>query len=74
VLFFTVFGIFLHKNTLPKNTANHYYPLNNNLPHTVFIEIKEALKPTSYQDKYLAKVIAIDGKNKTGLLLVNIFQ
>ncbi len=72
VLFFTVFGIFLHKNTLPKNTANHYYPLNNNLPHTVFIEIKEALKPTSYQDKYLAKVIAIDGKNKTGLLLVNI--
>ena len=71
-LFFISLGYVLHKRTLPKNITNHYTELDQKQYGTVFLEIKEVLKPTSYQDKYIAQVLSIGNQNTTGLLLLNI--
>ncbi len=53
---------------------NHYIhrSLNEEERHVVKLLIKEKLKSNTYNDRYVAKVTALDGKPSNGLILMNI--
>lgn len=71
-LFFATIGLWLHKKALPIHTEKHYTHIATKAPETIFLEIKEVLKPTSYQTKYLGSVLAMGGQSTTGYILLNI--
>lgn len=71
ISFFITVGFLVHKRILPENNPVHYTQQATGETSTVFLEIVERLKPTSYQDKYLANVLEHNGTQSSGLLLLN---
>ena len=72
IVFFISLGFLLHTRLLPNNNQQHYIQHTTGARETLFVEIKEKLKPTSYQNKYLANVIKVNDKPSSGLILLNI--
>ncbi len=70
--FFICTGYLLHKSVLPEYNTYHYTHFTSSNVETLFIEIKERLKPTSYQDKFVGVLKKIDGERASGLILINI--
>ncbi|WP_300566218.1 ComEC/Rec2 family competence protein [Flavobacterium sp.] len=61
----------IHNDTFRKTHYIHnetYFEKN----HQIKVVVKEKLKTTSKNDRYISEVIQIDGKNTTGKLLLNI--
>ena len=71
-LFFIALGHILHSRILPKNQELHYTHISKQTDTNTLLEIKEILKPTSYQNKYIGKVYSVDSQNRTGDILINI--
>jgi len=71
LFFFCCLGYVLHKRILPENTAFHYTQIDQERTNTVFLEIKEVLKPSTYQDKYISQVLRLGDQPTKGLLLLN---
>lgn len=55
----------------PVNQASHFFHYAEK-SKTAVIQITEKLKPSAYQEKYLANVIQVDSEKTRGLILINI--
>jgi len=74
---FFILGHFNFQLRLPENQQNHYTQLLkktdsfSNSPLLIQIKIKEVLRPDSYNTKYLASIVSLNGVNSKGSILVN---
>ncbi len=64
-------GIFATSLALPQNQSGHYLNLDFSEDHTWRIKISEVLKSTTFSDRYIAKVQALDQKYATGKVLIS---
>ncbi|NHF61520.1 DUF4131 domain-containing protein [Flavobacteriaceae bacterium TP-CH-4] len=64
-------GIFAISMAQPKNLPSHYTHQEFEGKHTWQLKIGEVLKPTSFSERAIASVQAIDGKKAAGTLLLN---
>ncbi|QCW98722.1 ComEC family competence protein [Aggregatimonas sangjinii] len=55
----------------PKNLASHYTHTVNEGSHVFHLKVIEILKPTSFSNRYLATLKAVDGAYRTGKLLIS---
>ncbi len=67
-------GIFTVSLSLPENQDIHYSHQAYNGPHVYHLKIGQVLKSTPYSDRYLAKLLAIDGHGTAGSILLNVAQ
>lgn len=72
ILFFIVLGYYLHLGVLPENDELHYSHHNISTDQTIALEIKEVLKPTTYQHKYVGTVTSLDNEPVAGDILINV--
>ena len=74
VLFFWI-GVTTYTIHHPQNIKNHYLSKRSQKPETsspIFqIKIKEVLKPTLYNNKYIGNITTIDGESTSGKVLIN---
>lgn len=59
----------------PKNQKNHYTRLINqddDTLHNITFKVEDVLKPNDYYQKYVVRLMAIDRKEVTGQLLLNL--
>lgn len=52
--------------------SSHYHHLQNVSPQSILVTIKEHLKPTLYQDKYVGEIKQVAGTAVSGLILINV--
>lgn len=52
----------------------HFTHIQDDLPHQLSVNITEKLKPTKYQDKYVAQLTSIDSIESSGKILLNIYK
>lgn len=64
-------GILSCSLSKPKNHYDHYTLQELTAPHPWLLKIHETLKPNSYSDRYLAKVMACDNSKVSGEILLN---
>ena len=61
----------VHDHTLDSSHYTHFN-LENTSPHTFTLQINERLKPSAYYEKYTVRVLAVDQRKSSGMLLLNI--
>ncbi|MEH6535165.1 MAG: ComEC/Rec2 family competence protein [Psychroserpens sp.] len=74
-IFMMCLGILTHQLHDKKNVSNHYTHLidtESNQPRLLTFKIRERLKPTTYNNKYVVDLITIDSQSVTGKSLLNI--
>jgi len=65
-------GVLTTTLNYPLNYDSHYSHYKSSSPKTWTLKITEVLKPNTYYKKYIAEVQAIEDKNFSGKILVNI--
>ncbi|WP_092444883.1 ComEC/Rec2 family competence protein [Winogradskyella sediminis] len=66
-------GVIAYNIQNEKLRPNHYTNISSDEKENTFvIQIRKRLKPDSYNNKYIGKIKAINGKDATGRLLINI--
>lgn len=56
----------------PLLNEHHYSQTTDTLDHTIQLNILEKLKPSTYQDKYVARFLKRDNKKVVGEILLNV--
>lgn len=69
---FTSLGYLSRLRTDDLTDTNHYTQLDTPAIQTLLVSIKEQLKPTRYQDKFIAEVHTIGSRASAGDILLNI--
>lgn len=69
---FVILGYLTRERSNDLNTPEHYIHKRDGDVHTLLFSIKDKLKPTVYQEKYVIQIRAIDNKNASGLALLNL--
>ncbi len=64
-------GLFAAGLAQPKNQTNHYLNTDFSGNHIWHIKISEALKPSSYSERYIGKVQALDQNYAVGKVLLS---
>ncbi len=64
-------GILAVSSTIPKNQPQHYSHKNFTGSHLWKIKVHEVLKSSSFSNRYVAKVLALQNKKATGKLLLS---
>ncbi|MGS0526237.1 ComEC/Rec2 family competence protein [Zobellia nedashkovskayae] len=64
-------GILASSLSLPENQADHYLNHDFSGNHIWHIKVSEALKPTSFSDRYVAKIQTLDKKCSEGKILLS---
>lgn len=72
VIAFFAFGSYRLALTLPDNQPDHYLHQLDNREHLYDFKLVESLNPTRSKIRWKAKVIAVDGIQKSGLVLIDI--
>ncbi len=65
-------GIFIIANVNPKNSSLHYINQKNKKTQLWHLKIDDVLKPNSYSNRYIAKIMSLNHKRTRGKLLINI--
>lgn len=60
--------------SLPKNNHNHYSHQKTNNAVIWKLKIDEVLKPNSFSDRYVAKVVSIRNQKASGKILLSLFM
>ena len=64
-------GILATTLSLPENQADHYLNHDFSGSRTWRVKVAEVLKPTSFSDRYIAKIQALDEKYSEGKILLS---
>lgn len=69
---FGMLVIQLHDQNNFKDHYTHFFQGESNDSHLITFKIREVLKPTEYQDKYIVEILKLDSDFVSGKLLLNV--
>ncbi|MGC1515020.1 MAG: ComEC/Rec2 family competence protein [Maribacter sp.] len=65
-------GIFVYTDAQPIHDVNHYSKINSKQPALLNLKIKEVLKPNPFSQRFLAKILHVDGHQTSGTVLISV--
>lgn len=71
-LLFVVMGLLNTKLQHPKTTKNHYSYFTKNEPEPLLLCITKEMNPTTYNYRYIAKVLEINQQKSSGTILIEV--
>ena len=71
---FVALGIFVKKLQEPASQPTHYSHTIESHKQQLLFEVRDVLKSSSFQDKYIVAVHQLDKKQTTGKLLLNVYR